>query len=209
MLSSTGIETRLDRRAEIRDRAAALFAARGFGDASMAELADAVGIRKSSLYHFFPSKQALLMEVLRPVLEVPCQELREVVASEGSVPERFRAGATALGGTFERQPERMDILVRGRLERHLAVEQMEEIRAWKAEYTDLWRSLIKEGVHAEVFRPCDDKIAAFALIGALDWMYAWFQPSRPFTGAEVGAQIADYFLHGLLIFPVLTTGGDR
>ncbi len=207
-MSSTA-EVRLDRREEIRDKAAALFAAQGIGDASMAELADAVGIRKSSLYYFFPSKQALVMEVLRPVLEVPCRELGEIVASERSVPERFRAGAITLAETFERQPKRMSILVRSQLERHLSDGQMEEIRAWKAEYTNLWRSLIKEGIHTEVFRPCDDKIAAFAVIGALDWMYAWFQPSRPLSGADVGAQIADHFLHGLLALAVPTTGGDR
>jgi len=191
----------LDRRAAIRDEAAILFASQGIGDASMADLADAVGIRKASLYYFVPSKQDLLMEVLRPVVEEPHRELKEIVESRAELPERFRDGAAALGDLFERQPERMEILVRGRLERHLSEEHMDDIRRWKAAYTDLWRALIAEGVRAGLFRPCDDKIAAFAVIGALNWMYAWFAPSSPQPGADVARQIGDHFLRGLLAAP--------
>lgn len=197
----TGTDAVIDRRTEIRDKAAALFAAQGVADASMAELAAAVGIRKASLYHFFPSKQGLVLEVLRPVLEQPSRMLAEIVTSRGSVEDRFVSGLVALGETFERDPQRMDVLVRGRLERHLADHHLDEIRAWKAEYTNLWRTLIREGVEAGLFRPCDDKIAAFALIGAMNWMYAWFTPSNPLTGAEIGRQVADHFLHGLLADP--------
>lgn len=209
-MSRTKSDPVVDRREEIREKAATLFAAQGVGDASMSELASAVGIRKASLYYFFPSKQHLVMDVLRPVLEQPCRELREIVTSNGSLVDRFIAGAAALGQTFEREPERMEILVRGRLERHLAVDQMQEILAWKSAYTNLWRQLIAEGVEAGLFRRCDDKITAFAVIGALNWMYAWFEPSNPLTGVQVARQIADHFLHGLLAAPDSpTAGGNR
>jgi AcrR family transcriptional regulator len=200
----------VDRRAAIRDKAATLFASQGIGDASMSDLAEAVGIRKASLYYFIPSKQDLLMEVLRPVVEEPYRDLRSIVESGAELSQRFREGAAALGDLFERQPERMEILVRGRLERHLSEEHMDEIRRWKAAYTDLWRALIAEGVRGGVFRPCDDKIASFAVIGALNWMYAWFSPSSPQTGADVARQIGDHFLRGLLAVPEQRTeGGDR
>lgn len=200
-MSATGVRTARDRREAILNEAATLFARRGVGDASMADLADVVGIRKASLYHFFPSKQDLLMAVLRPIVEEPGRELDAIVGRPAGVRERFLDGAAALGDLFEREPERMEVLVRGRLERHLTEEHMEEIRHWKAAYTDLWRGLITEGVAEGLFRPCDDKIAAFALIGSLNWMYAWFSPSSPLTGAEVAHQIADLFLQGLLASP--------
>jgi AcrR family transcriptional regulator len=43
----------------ILDRAAALFARRGFAKTSVQELADAVGLSKAGLLHHFPSKEAL------------------------------------------------------------------------------------------------------------------------------------------------------
>lgn len=204
-MSTAKAEQVVDRRDAIRAEAARLFAARGVGHASMSELADAVGIRKASLYYFFPSKQELVMEVLGPVVEEPYRELEAIVVSGADLLTRCSAGAAALGDLFEREPERMDILVRERLERHLTDEHLEKIHAWKAAYTRLWRGLIQEGVRTGVFRRCDDKVAAFALIGALNWMYAWFTPSNPLTGAQAARDIADHFLRGLRVAPDLRT----
>ena len=44
--------------------AANLFAEKGFTEASMRELAEAVGIKAASLYHHFPSKNAILEHML-------------------------------------------------------------------------------------------------------------------------------------------------
>lgn len=200
-MSTAQSDQAVDRRDAIRNEAARLFSTSGVGDASMSQIAEAVGIRKASLYYFFPSKQDLLMEVLRPVLEEPYQELQQIASSQDDLMVRFSDGAAALGALFEEQPQRMQILVRGRLERHLSDQHMDEIRSWKAAYTNLWRELVAEGVRVGAFRRCDDKIAAFALIGALNWMYAWFRPSSPMTGAEVARQIVDHFLRGLLAAP--------
>ena len=49
---------------QILDRAAALFARRGFAQTSVQEVADAVGLSKAGLLHHFPSKDALHAAVL-------------------------------------------------------------------------------------------------------------------------------------------------
>jgi len=48
----------------ILDRAAALFARRGFAKTSVQDVADAVGLSKAGLLHHFPSKDALWAAVL-------------------------------------------------------------------------------------------------------------------------------------------------
>jgi AcrR family transcriptional regulator len=48
----------------ILDRAAALFARRGFAKTSVQDVADAVGLSKAGLLHHFPSKEALHEAVL-------------------------------------------------------------------------------------------------------------------------------------------------
>ncbi len=45
--------------------AAALFAERGYGGTSMADIAERVGVRKASLYNYYPSKEELLLDLLR------------------------------------------------------------------------------------------------------------------------------------------------
>ncbi|MDG4825711.1 TetR/AcrR family transcriptional regulator [Asanoa sp. WMMD1127] len=52
----------------IREQALALFLDRGYATASLREIADRVGITKASLYYHYPSKQDLLVAVVRPLL---------------------------------------------------------------------------------------------------------------------------------------------
>ncbi|MEV8214184.1 TetR/AcrR family transcriptional regulator [Leifsonia sp. NPDC077715] len=60
-----GYRTGRARRAAIVDDAMTLFAREGYGDTSLQDIATRVGVSKSALYHHFPSKDALLLAVLR------------------------------------------------------------------------------------------------------------------------------------------------
>lgn len=53
-----------DTRRDILDRSLELFAFRGFTGASMREIARAVGVRESALYHHFSNKNAILSAIL-------------------------------------------------------------------------------------------------------------------------------------------------
>ncbi|RBY89852.1 TetR/AcrR family transcriptional regulator [Blastococcus sp. TF02A-26] len=79
----------------ILDRAAALFARRGFAKTSVQDVADAVGLSKAGLLHHFPSKDALYAAVLAHAEEIGSRVLREVGAlPEGE--ERDRRAVEAL-----------------------------------------------------------------------------------------------------------------
>ena len=54
---------------EILDASLELFSVQGFGATSISQIAGAVGIRKSSLYSHFGSKQAILDAIVKDVLE--------------------------------------------------------------------------------------------------------------------------------------------
>lgn len=201
-----------DRRADILERAAVLFAREGVANTPLSEIANAVGIKKGSLYYFFEAKESLVFEVVRPVVEGPARELQAIVEGPGDVAFRLTEAMAALGRFFQAHPERMEILVRERLDRHLSPEANEEVRRWKAAYTDLWRRLLREGVQKGVFAAdLDDKITAFGQIGALNWMFAWFDPQGDLSGEEVGRILARQFLAGLLTerpAPVAAPHGD-
>ena len=54
---------------EILDAALELFSVQGYGATSVSQIADAVGIRKASLYSHFESKQAILDALVKDVLD--------------------------------------------------------------------------------------------------------------------------------------------
>ena len=84
------------RRDSIVDEATRLFAERGYAGASMADLAERVGLRKASLFHHFPSKELLYAAVL----ERPVNELGAVVSQaidRAAILETVRTGASGIG----------------------------------------------------------------------------------------------------------------
>lgn len=60
----SGYRVGRERRALIVDGATALFAEEGYGDTSLRDIAERVGVSKSTLLHYFGSKEALLSAVL-------------------------------------------------------------------------------------------------------------------------------------------------
>lgn len=58
-----------DKRRAILDSAAALFALHGYDRASLAAIADACGMSKALLYHYYTDKQQLLFDIVREHLE--------------------------------------------------------------------------------------------------------------------------------------------
>lgn len=58
-----------DTKARIRGVAVELFTAQGFEQTSLREIADRVGMTKASLYYHYPSKQALLLSLVEPLVD--------------------------------------------------------------------------------------------------------------------------------------------
>jgi AcrR family transcriptional regulator len=81
--------------ADILDRAAALFARRGFSGTSVQQVADAVGLSKAGLLHHFPSKEALHTAVTTQAVALADQVLAAGSHLDAG-PERDRATVEAL-----------------------------------------------------------------------------------------------------------------
>jgi AcrR family transcriptional regulator len=58
-----------DTKARIRAVAVELFTTQGFEQTSLREIADRVGMTKASLYYHYPSKQALLLSLVEPLVD--------------------------------------------------------------------------------------------------------------------------------------------
>lgn len=82
-----------DRRAEILTVATDLFLAHGFAATSMAALAKAVGVQKASLYHHFPSKEALFVACVTEGYEATVRRL-EALRADGALDDAARIRAT-------------------------------------------------------------------------------------------------------------------
>ena len=186
-----------DRRAQIIAAATQLFFDKGIALTSMVDIADVVGIKKASLYYFFDAKEDLVYQVLAPGVRQPYLQLRAIVAGDATPSEKLVAAARALGGCFDEYPQIMACLVRERLDRHLTAKAFQEIRGYKRRYTRLWEQIVADGIETGDFKPATQHTVVFALLGSLNWMYAWYDPHGSLSASEYATEWMSLVLSGL------------
>jgi AcrR family transcriptional regulator len=100
------------RKEEILAEATRLFAERGYEGASMGDLAELVGLRKASLFHHFPSKDALYSAVLEQLMDAVKGAILAAATAEGSFDARLEVLTDALTSTLGAQPHAARLLIR-------------------------------------------------------------------------------------------------
>ena len=90
-------------RQAILDAALALFSERGFFGASLRDIAGAVGVRESALYHYFPSKDALFEALIAADQDTRRERLAAVLDEPDDDPRpRWNASRTSASSTSPR-----------------------------------------------------------------------------------------------------------
>lgn len=152
------------RREQILDTAAALFAERGFHGVSVADLGAACGISGPALYKHFPSKDAMLADMLVSISE----ELLEVGRQRDGEADDPREALRALIGwhidfALHNKPL---IVVQDRDWASLPAEARERVRSLQRAYVDLWAGRLRE-LHPDL-APRQTRARAHACFGLLN-----------------------------------------
>jgi AcrR family transcriptional regulator len=91
------------RREKVLEAALEVFAERGY-QASMGDIARAAGITRTVLYHYFDSKQALLLAVLDSQTTELLRAVAPVMSSDATLKERAREAVDAMLTFAEQHP---------------------------------------------------------------------------------------------------------
>ena len=186
---------RADRkRTEILRRAADAFRRKGFHGAGMREIAHGLGLAPGALYYYFESKEDLLHACQRLSLERLLRSAAAIAALAAPAPEKLRRLVLShlshvlgeLGGSFAHVEFQA-----------LPEDKLREVVRWRDAYERLVRGVLDEGIRTGAFRAIDGKLAALALLGALNWAAVWWRPDGALSVEEVARQTAELFLKGL------------
>jgi AcrR family transcriptional regulator len=168
------------RREELTRAAARLFAERGYQGTSLADLADALGLQKASLYHHIATKEDLLWEVAREGAAAFHAAL-DGVPADAPASERIRLALRAHLGVVAAQLDVATVFVREW--RFLSGERREEFVAERRRYEERVRSIFRDGVdRGELRTDLDVGTAALLFLSAANWAYTWLRP-----GADIDA----------------------
>ncbi|MFO1393597.1 MAG: TetR/AcrR family transcriptional regulator [Steroidobacteraceae bacterium] len=180
-------------------RAAALaFNERGYHNTSLDDVAAALGVTKPTVYYYVANKEQLLFECFREGLQRIREAVRESERSDR--PARERLAAVVRGYAQAMASEYGWCLVRAH-EHDLGPELGREINALKSEIDLGLRRLLREGVADGSLGPCDPKLTAFAMAGALNWIAHWYRTDQPMSADQVASAFLAFFEQGLLPRP--------
>jgi AcrR family transcriptional regulator len=132
----------MSRRDEILETAAELFARRGFHGVSVADLGAACGVSGPALYKHFPSKDAMLAEMLVSISDELLRVGRARSRDEHD-PQRALAALVDWHVEFALHNKPL-IVVQDRDWDSLPDEARERVRSLQRRYVDLWVSRMQE-----------------------------------------------------------------
>jgi AcrR family transcriptional regulator len=169
---------------------------RGYHGTSLRDVAKAVGVQMSSLYHYYPSKQALLVAIM-----------------DGTMLD-FVSGATAAMDAVDGPRAKLIAGIRyhvgfqtGRYKESFIADS--EVRALEGEnrvrnvkmrdqYEQLFVDVLRDGCDSRVFNWTGDlDVTVAGLFAMLNGVAAWYRPGGRLTLDEIGDQYCELFLNGV------------
>jgi AcrR family transcriptional regulator len=184
------------KREAVLKTAAQLFFEKSYGRTSMNDVASRLHITKPALYHYFDNKEDILLECYRLGVGLIEEILNEIGDHCGTGLEKVEAFiqsyASVMTVNFGRCVMRLD-------EGDLTSGARAEVRTYKRKIDRRLREFIQEGIEDGSITPCDTKIAAFSVAGALNWICMWYEPDGALSPEEIAAQFARTLTQGLAV----------
>lgn len=185
-------DTQRDR---ILARAVEAFAQTGYAAASMAMLAQACSVSKATLYHYYPSKQALLFEALDRYTKRLLSILAATQPPGGLAPrEALRGTLRALMAEYRHSRAYHAVLLHDL--RFLAPQEAEQIRAQQRAMVSALTELIAHAAPGAAVS-AERSVITMALLGMINFTFAWLRPDGPVSHERFADLAASLWLDGL------------
>ncbi len=180
----------------ILEAAAKIFSQKGYHATSMQDIANAVELKKASLYHHIASKQAILLALLDQALDLVIAQVQESLDHSSPAPDKLRRAMRTYLQTLASDRNLAAVLL---LEyRSLDPDQYTSHIIRRDRFEKIWRDLITDGTHEGIFSSRNPAQDARALLGIMNWTIIWYQPQGNFSPKEIADHFANLFLNGLL-----------
>jgi AcrR family transcriptional regulator len=183
-----------DQRELILLRAAQLFAQRGYPATSMNEVAEACGMSKPALYHYYKDKYTLLVQAAEEHME-RLEALVQEVQAQGLDPEpRLRALIERFVEEYANAQHSHRVLTED--VKFLEPEDRERVLAAQRRVVAAFARTIGE-LRPELKRASLDKPLTMLLFGMINWMFTWLKPDGKLTHDVMAPLVADLFFGGV------------
>jgi AcrR family transcriptional regulator len=186
-----------DTHQQIVHHAVRLFADRGYANTSLDDIAEAVGIRKPSLYHYIRGKEDLLYEIDVLLVDSLLSEARALLAEAVTPEERLRAFFRAGMRLIASRQAEVTVFISERYALRSDEPRWREIAERRDACQRLFEEIIEEGIASGVFRAVPTTVAALGMLGSISWAYRWYHEGHGMDADEIADLFADIALNGV------------
>ncbi|ABK74268.1 TetR/AcrR family transcriptional regulator [Mycolicibacterium smegmatis] len=186
------------RREELLNVAAKLFAARGYHGTRMDDVAEAVGLNKATVYHYYASKSLILYDIYKSAADFTVEALHDDPTS--SARETIYHFTRRLMVGIANDLERAAVYFQEGpyIAEWFTEEQVEYIRHSEAQVYEHVRDVIDRGIASGEFYDCDSHVLALGYIGMVLGAYRWLRPHGRRTAKEIAVEFSTALLRGLI-----------
>jgi AcrR family transcriptional regulator len=185
-----------EKREAVLRMAARMFLDQGYHRTALGEVAAQLNITKPALYNYFRSKEEILVTCFRLGQDLYDTSIAAITHHNGDglhkLRELVRAYVRVITTDFGMCVTRLD-------DRELGDVARTEIRRGKRRYNMAFRTQIACGIRDGSIMPCDTKLAAFALTGALNGIGDWYKRDGAFSVETIAEEFSLRLTDGLAV----------
>lgn len=183
------------KRQAVLQAAAQLFNERGFHATSLDDIAARLKVSKPTLYYYVKNKDEILLQCVSQGLKMTLEGIEASRAAGGNAVDQLRA-CMQVYTDIVMQPFGMCLIRVG--DEEVPEPSRTELRRMKSEIDHAFRRLVVQGVQEGTLQPCNPKMTAFVIAGALSWIGRWYQPGGDYTPEQIAQQCIATLCEGVL-----------
>lgn len=188
-----------ERRAKIIEVAARVFRQKGYASTTLADIAEAFGVDRASLYYYVPGKQRLFEEVISEAVAANIRHAEDIEESDAAPDEKLRLLCVDLMESYAAHYPYLYVYIQENMnDRSDSAPLSPELNALNRRYERTVIAIVREGIECGILRTnASPRVIAYGIIGMLNWTYRWYAPEDHEPAAAIGQAYADMILCGL------------
>jgi AcrR family transcriptional regulator len=179
----------------IMEKAARLFREKGFGAASMRDIAEALGVEAASLYNHIQSKSEILQAICFKVANEFISHLEEVERDSDTTLKKMeniiKVHIRMMLDSYEY------VYISDHEWRHLPEPYLSNFLNQRRSYRKRLSDIIQEGINRNEMKNIDPYVAVLTILSAISGIESWHRSRKTITAEILESNMVKYLIEGL------------
>jgi AcrR family transcriptional regulator len=184
------------KRDTILQAATRLFAAKGFEKTSVRKIAEEVGLSVPGMFHYVPSKEEMLNEIMIGFMDEGFKGLKEIYDSDRGPVEKLEEVCKFYVRHYVGHKDALTILVSEG--KSLSPKHRRNFVDKQRVYVEALKRLVSDLAKEGLLKSIDHSVIAFIFFGMVNYTYTWYNPQGTMGPDALGDAFSQVFLRGVL-----------